>query len=83
MQGPTKADNGGALEALVQTCIGSGLERAAVTDLGVMTRDMRRLAMAVQAYPLGTPEGVTTHVLLVMEEVPACASLPPQGGDDT
>eukprot|EP00903_Cladosiphon_okamuranus_P017558 g16172.t1 len=81
MNGPAEANNGGALEALVQTCIGSGLKRAEMVELTVVTRDMRRLAVAVQAYPLGTPDGATTHLLLIMEEIPVCAPLP-QGGMD-
>ena len=79
-QGPAEANNGGALEALVQTCIGSSLKRAEMVELTVVTRDMRRLAVAVQAYPLGTPDGATTHLLLVMEEIPVCTPLP-QGGE--
>lgn len=82
VQGPAEANNGGALEALVQTCIGSSLKRAETVELAVVTGDMRRLAVAVQAYPLGTPEGTTTHLLLVMEEIPVCAPLP-QGGEFT
>ncbi len=63
----------------MQACIGSSLKRTEMVELSVVTRDMRRLAVAVQAYPLGTPEGATTHLLLVMEEVPVCAPLPPGG----
>ncbi|CAM9845162.1 unnamed protein product [Scytosiphon promiscuus] len=79
MKGPADANSDGVLEALVQTCVGSSLKRAEAADLVVVTRDMRRLKVAVQAYPLGEPDGVTTHLLLVMEEVPVCAPLG-QGG---
>lgn len=63
----------------MKTCVGLSLKRAEAADLVVVTRDMRRLKVAVQAYPLGDPDGVTTHLLLVMEEVPVCAPLG-QGG---
>lgn len=78
-QGPAEANNGDALETLVQTCIGSNIKRAQMVDLSVVTRDLRRLAVAVQAYPLGTTEGATTHLLLVMEEIPVCTPLPQAG----
>ncbi|CAN0473909.1 unnamed protein product [Ectocarpus sp. 12 AP-2014] len=81
MNGPAEVNNGDALETLVQTCIGSNVKRAEVVDLSVVTRDLRRLAVAVQAYPLGTPDGATTHLLLVMEEIPVCAPLPQTGLD--
>lgn len=51
-----------------------------MADLHVLTRDMRRLSLAVRGYPLGTAEGETTHLLLVMEEVPVCATVPQPGG---
>lgn len=69
------------METLVQTCIGSSLKRAEMVELAVVTRDMGQLAVAVQAYPLGTTEGATTHLLLVMEEIPVCTPLP-QGGEN-
>ncbi|CAN0033933.1 unnamed protein product, partial [Ectocarpus sp. 8 AP-2014] len=81
MNGPAEANNGDALETLVQTCIGSNVKRAEMVDLRVVTRDLRRLAVAVQAYPLGTPDGATTHLLLVMEEIPVCTPLPQTGLD--
>ncbi|CAM9735100.1 unnamed protein product, partial [Hapterophycus canaliculatus] len=79
MNGPAEANSDGALAALVQACVGSRLKRAGAADLVVVTRDLRRLKVAVQAYPLGDLDGATTHLLLVMEEVPVCAPLA-QGG---
>lgn len=52
---------------------------AGMADIHVITRDMRRLAVSVKAYPLGTPEGITTHLLLALEEIMVCAVLPQPG----
>lgn len=80
-QGPPEANNGGELDAFLHTCLASSPKRAGMGDVRVITRGMRHLAVSIQAYPLGTPEGGMTHMLLIMEEVPVCAPLPlPQTG---
>lgn len=79
VQGPAEVNNGGDLDALVQTCVGTSLKRAAMAVVGVVTKDMRRLTVSIQGYPLGNRDGSTTHLLLVMEEVPVCQALPQPG----
>lgn len=45
----------------------------------VVTKDMRRITVSTQAYPLGDRDGSTTHLLLAMEEVPVCQASPQPG----
>ena len=82
VQGPAgsaEVNNVGDLDVLVKTCVGTNLKRAAMADVRIATRNMNRLSVSVLCYPLGTRDGNTAHVLLVMEEVPICPALPQPG----
>ncbi|CAM9675615.1 unnamed protein product, partial [Ascophyllum nodosum] len=77
--GSAEVNNVGDLDVLVKTCVGTNLKRAAMADVRIATRNMNRLSVSVLCYPLGTRDGNTAHVLLVMEEVPICPALPQPG----
>lgn len=79
VQGPAEVSPGGELEALVQTCVGTSLKRATMGVVHVVTKDMRRLTVSTQGYPLGNRDDTATHLLLVMEEIPLCEAMPQPG----
>lgn len=78
-KGPAEATNGGEFNAFVHSCMGSTPPRAGMTELHVVVRDLRRVTVEVQLYPLGTADGGLTHVVMIMEETPMCQGLPQAG----
>lgn len=79
-QGHDEAHEGSKLNAFIDGCMDVSPKRAGSAELHVTSGDMRRFKATVQLYPLGTMEGALTHFLLVMEEVPVCASLSQTSG---
>lgn len=78
-QGPAEASNGSDLDAIIHQCMQTSPKRAGRAELHVIVRDMRRLKVELQLYPLGTADGALTHFLIIMDEVPMCPALPHPG----
>ncbi|CAM9212181.1 unnamed protein product, partial [Sphacelaria rigidula] len=79
LNGPAEASNGSDLDAIIHQCMQTSPKRAGRAELHVIVRDMRRLKVELQLYPLGTADGALTHFLIIMDEVPMCPALPHPG----